>query len=95
MKKSRTLISIMLICLLTTAMSPIFAASGEESGAAADYAAYEYFLNTSDENAYVLFGEKTQQKNCTFLDGISLERTNPLYNELSTEKSLDGEGEPA
>ena len=32
MKKSRTLISIMLICLLTTAMSPIFAASGEESG---------------------------------------------------------------
>ena len=90
MKKSRTLISIMLICLLIAAMSPIFAASGEESGAAADYAAYEYFLNTSDENAYVLFGEKTQQKNCTFLDGISLERTNPLYNELSTEKSLDG-----
>ena len=90
MKKCRTFIYTMLICLLTAAVLPASIACAAESGAAADYAAYEYFLNASDENAYVLFGEKIRQKNCTFLDGISLERTNPLYNEVSTEKSLDG-----
>ncbi len=89
MKKSGTLIYIMLVCLLANMIFSAQIAYGEDGGAA-DNSEYEYFLNSSDENAYVLFGEKIRQNNCSFLDGASYERTNPLYNEVSVEKSLDG-----
>ena len=79
MKKSGTLIYIMLVCLLANMIFSAQIAYGEDGGAA-DNSEYEYFLNSSDENAYVLFGEKIRQNNCSFLDGASYERTNPLYN---------------
>ena len=59
----------------------------------ADTKAYDYILNTFEENAYVLFGIELKQYHCVFYDGIAkgiTDETNEFYCENSTELGIDG-----
>lgn len=89
--KPRKITAVILAVILLCALLPT-GAVGNESGTQSS-SKYEYFLKTPPENAYVLFGAKTESRYCSFADckemGIT-DSTNTFYSEDITLDGLDG-----
>lgn len=90
MKKNKIIAFITAVCICLNLSVLPAACATENSSAAADK--YEYFLKTPQDSAYVMFGDKIQQRYCSFIDGTEMgitDSANPLYNEKVSVDGLD------
>lgn len=90
MKRNRLIAFIMSICMCFGTIGLTKVNAAEDSSSA--LSKYEYFLKTPEDSAYVMFGDKIEERYCSFIDGIEMgitDSSNPLYNERVSVEGID------
>lgn len=90
MKRKRLIAFIMSICMCLGTIGLTKVNAAEDSPSA--LSKYEYFLKTPEDSAYVMFGDKIEERYCSFIDGIEMgitDSSNPLYNERVSVEGID------